>query len=163
MNRLFLPMGFVSLMLLVAACSQPVRQQEGSDYKLMTVERTDRTLTTSYTAVISGRQSVEIRPQVSGTITEICVSEGAKVIKGQTLFVIDQVPYLSALQTALANVKSAEAAVATARLTAESKEELFQEHVVSDFDRQTAQNSLLEAEATLAQAKAEEVNARYCN
>lgn len=123
-------------------------------------KKTDQTLTSSYTAVINGRQSVEIRPQVSGTITDICVNEGAKVTKGQTLFIIDQVPYQSALQTALANVKSAEAAVATARLTAESKEELFREHVVSDFDRQTAQNSLLEAEATLAQAKAEEINAR---
>ena len=103
---------------------------------------------------------MEIRPQVSGTITEICVKEGAKVHKGQVLFVIDQVPYKAALQTALANVKSAEAAVATARLTFDSKEELFKERVVSDFDRQTAQNSLLEAEASLAQAKANETNAR---
>lgn len=162
MNRLFLPMSFASfsLALLFTACSQPAGQQGGSEYKLITVEKTDQTLTSSYTAVINGRQSVEIRPQVSGTITDICVNEGAKVTKGQTLFIIDQVPYQSALQTALANVKSAEAAVATARLTAESKEELFREHVVSDFDRQTAQNSLLEAEATLAQAKAEEINAR---
>lgn len=114
------------------------RSAGGSEYKLITVEKTDQTLTSSYTAVINGRQSVEIRPQVSGTITDICVNEGAKVTKGQTLFIIDQVPYQSALQTALANVKSAEAAVATARLTAESKEELFREHVVSDFDRQTA-------------------------
>ena len=64
------------------------------------------------------------------------------------------------MQTAVANVKNAEAAVATARLTAESKEELFKEHVVSDFDLQTARNSLFQAEATLAQAKADEINAR---
>lgn len=43
---------------------------------------------------------------------------------------------------------------------AESKEELFKEHVVSDFDLQTARNSLFQAEATLAQAKADEINAR---
>ncbi len=162
MNRLFLPMSFASfsLALLFTACSQSTGQQGGGEYKMITVEKTDQTLTSAYTAVIKGRQSVEIRPQVSGTLTDICVNEGAKVHKGQTLFIIDQVPYQAALQTALANVKSAEAAVATARLTADSKEELFREHVVSDFDRQTARNSLLEAEATLAQAKAEEVNAR---
>lgn len=114
---------------------QPTGRSAGRKrIQLITVEKTDQTLTSSYTAVINGRQSVEIRPQVSGTITDICVNEGAKVTKGQTLFIIDQVPYQSALQTALANVKSAEAAVATARLTAESKEELFREHVVSDFD-----------------------------
>jgi hypothetical protein len=84
MNRLFLPMSFASfsLALLFTACSQPVGQQGGSEYKLITVEKTDQTLTSSYTAVINGRQSVEIRPQVSGTITDICVNEGAKVTKG---------------------------------------------------------------------------------
>ncbi len=126
----------------------------------MEVTRGTRTVSQSYTAVINGRQSVEIRPQVSGTITQVCIAEGAKVKKGQTLVIIDQVPYKAALETAIANVKSAEASVGTARLTANSKEQLFKEKVVSDFDLQTARNSLLQAEATLAQAKAEEVNAR---
>ena len=126
----------------------------------MTVAGESRTLTRDYTAVINGRQSVEIRPQVSGTITDVCIEEGAKVSKGQTLFVIDQVPYQAALQTALANVKSAEASVATAKMTANSKENLFEEHVVSAFDLQTARNSLLEAEAALEQAQAAETSAR---
>lgn len=126
----------------------------------MEVSRGSRTLSQSYTAVINGRQSVEIRPQVSGTIIQVCIAEGAQVKKGQTLVIIDQVPYKAALETAIANVKSAEASVATARLTADSKEQLFKENVVSAFDLQTARNSLLQAEATLAQAKAEEVNAR---
>lgn len=126
----------------------------------MEVSRGSRTLSQSYTAVINGRQSVEIRPQVSGTITQVCIAEGAQVKKGQTLVIIDQVPYKAALETAIANVKSAEASVATAQLTADSKEQLFKENVVSAFDLQTARNSLLQAEATLAQAKAEEVNAR---
>lgn len=142
------------------SCKQWENQNNFSDYKTMTVKKESRTLYSNYTAVISGRQSVEIRPQVSGVITKICIEEGAKVSKGQVLFVIDQIPYEAALQTALANVKSAEAKVATARLTADSKEELYAENVVSDFDRQTAQNSLFEAEATLLQARADEVNAR---
>lgn len=143
-----------------SSCKRQENQNEFTGYKTMTVEKESRMLYSNYTAVINGRQSVEIRPQVSGVITEICVEEGAKVSKGQVLFVIDQVPYEAALQTALANVKSAEAKVATARLTANSKEELYAEKVVSDFDRQTAQNSLMEAEAALSLAKAEEVNAR---
>lgn len=103
---------------------------------------------------------MEIRPQVGGTITKVCIDEGAKVEKGQALFIIDQIPYQAALETAVANVKSAEAAVATSRLTAESKEELFKEHVVSSFDLQTSRNALLEAEAALAQARAQETSAR---
>ena len=44
--------------------------------------------------------------------------------KGQVLFIIDQVPYKAALETAIANVRSAEAQLATAKLTAQSKETL---------------------------------------
>lgn len=147
-------------LLLATACKNAPLNMNGGNYKTMEVSRGTRTLSQSYTAVINGRQSVEIRPQVSGTITQVCIAEGAQVKKGQTLVIIDQVPYKAALETAIANVKSAEASVATARLTADSKEQLFKENVVSAFDLQTARNSLLQAEATLAQAKAEEVNAR---
>lgn len=162
MKKAFVWVGtcLVTLLGLLTACTQSAGTSQEGGYKTMTVKKENRLLTNSYSAVVKGRQSVEIRPQVSGTITDICVKEGAKVQKGQVLFVIDQVPYQAALQTAVANVKSAEAAVATARLTSDSKEELFQEKVVSDFDRQTARNSLLEAEASLAQAKAAETNAR---
>lgn len=162
MKKAFVFVGtcLVALLGLLTACTQSAGTSQEGGYKTMTVKKENRLLTNSYSAVVKGRQSVEIRPQVSGTITDICVKEGAKVQKGQVLFVIDQVPYQAALQTAVANVKSAEAAVATARLTSDSKEELFKEKVVSDFDRQTARNSLLEAEASLAQAKAAETNAR---
>lgn len=162
MKKAFVFVGtcLVTLLGLLTACTQSAGTSQEGGYKTMTVKKENRLLTNSYSAVVKGRQSVEIRPQVSGTITDICVKEGAKVQKGQVLFVIDQVPYQAALQTAVANVKSAEAAVATARLTSDSKEELFKEKVVSDFDRQTARNSLLEAEASLAQAKAAETNAR---
>lgn len=161
MNRFFSYMSIVCLCLLCfIACKQTPQSMAGGSYKTTAVTKGNLNLEQNYTAVINGRQSVEVRPQVSGTITEVCIAEGATVRKGQPLFVIDQVPYQAALQTAIANVKSAEASVATARLTVESKEELYKEQVVSDFDLQTARNSLLAAEATLAQAKAQEINAR---
>lgn len=152
--------GWVLSLLLVTSCGNAPQPTGSASYKTITVETGNRVLSQDYTATINGRQSVEVRPQISGTITKVCIEEGAKVKKGQVLFVIDQVPYQAALQTALANVKSAEAAVATAKMTVDSKTELFKENVVSDFDLQTARNSLLSAEATLAQAKANEVNAR---
>lgn len=126
----------------------------------MVVSASDRLLKSDYAATVTGRQYVEIRPQVSGTITKICINEGAPVKKGQLLFIIDQVPYKAALQTAKANVETARAKLATAKLTANSKEELYKEKVVSAYDLQTARNARAEAEAALTQAKAEEVNAR---
>ena len=128
-------------------------------YETLEVALSNRTLTTGYSAAISGVQTVEIRPQVSGMITDILIEEGESVRKGQVLFVIDQTPYKAAYQIAIANVKSAEAALSTAQLILESNEKLYEQDVVSEFDLMTAQNDLTEAEARLALCKAEEVNA----
>ena len=133
---------------------------QAGTYETMKVATTDKALTTTYSATIRGRQDIDIYPQVAGTIQELCVSEGEKVRKGQTLFIIDQVPYKAALNTAVANVKSARAALATAELTYESNQELFREKVVSDYTLRTSENNYLTAQATLAQAEAAEVNAR---
>ena len=145
---------------LLCACKDP--QQSGADtmYRTLTVTQSEQTLKSGYSATLRGRQYVEIRPQVSGMITEIRINEGDAVRKGQILFIIDQVPYKAALETAIANVRSADAKLGTARLTAESKAELYKEQVVSEFDLQTARNQLAEAEAVLAQTKAQEINAR---
>ena len=133
--------------------------QKENYYETLSVTRGERTLTTGYSAAISGVQTVEIRPQVSGMITEILIEEGESVRKGQVLFVIDQTPYKAAYEIAVANVKSAEAALSTAQLILESNKNLYEQDVVSEFDLMTAKNDLIEAEARLALCKAEEVNA----
>ncbi len=121
----------------------------------MTVTPEDRNLAVKYSAVIEGCRDVEVRPDVSGRITQVCINEGATVHKGQVLFVIDQVPYQAALQKAQAAVATAEATLANARLTLDGKEELFKEKVISDFELRTAQNSYKSAEAALLEAKAQ--------
>lgn len=142
-------------LLLFSACGDKKDAAPGEKYRTLTVERCDFTLQSSYTATLQGRQAVEVRPQVSGTITDIRINEGDAVKRGQVLFVIDQVPYKAALSTAKANLASAEAKLSTAELTAESKEALYKNNVVSDYDRRTAVNSLREARAAVAQARAE--------
>ena len=129
-------------------------------YETFEVALADRTLSTGYSAAISGVQTVEIRPQVSGMITEILIEEGESVSKGQVLFVIDQTPYKAAYEIAAANVKSAEAALSTAQLIYESNKDLLAQDVVSEFDLMTAQNDLTDAEARLTLCKAEEENAK---
>lgn len=144
----------------VTGCKQAPPAQMEAEYEVMTVSPADRMISSAYSATIRGRQDIDIYPQVGGTLTKVCVTEGQRVQNGQTLFIIDQVPYEAALQTAVANVESAKAALATAQLTCDSKEELYQANVVSSFDLSTARNSLLAAKAQLAQAKAQEVSAR---
>ena len=148
--------GLLLLCCMVAAtgCKQAPPAQMETEYEVMTVSPADRMISSAYSATIRGRQDIDIYPQVSGTLTKV------RVKNGQTLFIIDQVPYEAALQTAVANVESAKASLATAQLTYDSKEELYKENVISSFDLSTAKNSLLAAKAQLAQAKAQEVSAR---
>ena len=159
-HRTFLVFFLVMIVAIMASCSSEKAQEEKTgNYQIMVVSRENKVLETNYAAIARGRQNVEIRPRVNGTITEICTREGAFVKKGEILFIIDQAPYVAALKTANANVKSAEAKLANARLTYEGKRILRQENIVSDFDLQTAHNALLEAEAFLEEAKARQSNA----
>lgn len=131
-----------------------------AEYAVMKITPQAKTITMNYPATIQGRQDIAIYPQVSGTISQVCIKEGENVKKGQILFIIDQVPYKAALQVAEANVQAAQASVANAQLLYNSKQVLRQEEVISDFDMSTAYNQLLSAKAQLAQAEAQAVNAR---
>lgn len=152
----------LTAMALLSSCSG--KKQQGAmptpTFKTGKVERQDITLTQKYSATIRGRQDIDVYPQVAGTLQKLCVTEGQKVTKGQTLFIIDQVPYQAALNTAEAAQKAANAALATAQLTYDSKKKLFDQQIISDVELQTANNTLLTAKAQVAQADAQVVNAR---
>ena len=144
----------------LASCKQKAAsQKEAVTYPLLRVSPEDRTLSISYSAVIEGKQDVEVRPQVSGFITDVLVKEGAKVKKGQTLFVIDTIPYAASYRQAKAAVATAEAQLATAQLSLEGSEDLYADKVISDFELQTARNSYNSAVAALRQAEAAEASA----
>ena len=149
-------------MAFLSSCSGNKTQQQmpSANFKTMTVQTQEVTMTTNYSATIRGRQDIEVYPQVAGTLQRLCVTEGQKVAKGQTLFIIDQVPYQAALNTALASQQAANASLATAQLNYDSKKQLFDDGIISDVELQTAQNTLLSAKAQVAQANAQVVNAR---
>lgn len=152
----------LSLSLMTTSCQQKKQEQTvaTASFKTMTVSKTDKELSTSYSASIKGKQDIDIYPQVSGKIERLCVREGDNVSRGQLLFVIDQVPYRAALATALAAEKAAEAQLSSAHLTYDSNKELFVQKVVSSYTLQTSENAYLTAKAQLAQARAQVTNAR---
>ena len=93
------------------------------------IRRDDHCRPTAKSRRTSRQRSADVRtstsPQVSGTIWQALRKRGQNVSKGQTLFIIDQVPYKAALQTAEANVAAAEASVATAQLTSMTAKKNF--------------------------------------
>ena len=159
MKQTFVKAAAMVCALAAIGCAQAPVTMPPAQYAMLEISTTDRVIPSSYSATIRGRQDIDIYPQVGGTIAKLCVTEGQTVAQGQTLFIIDQVPYKAALQTAEANVAAAKAGVATAQLVYDSKKELYAKNVVSKFDLSTAENNLLTAKAQLAQAEAQRVNA----
>lgn len=133
---------------------------EGVVYTVREIKWQDITLPIEYPAKIKGKLDVEIRPQVSGIITKVLVDEGAKVRQGQTLFVLDQVQYLEAVNAAKSAVAMAEAQVATAELTAKNNRQLASEDIIGDYALQASENQLATAQASLATAKAQLASAQ---
>ena len=125
-----------------------------NEYPVVAVEASSAAMQSSYPATINGIQDVEIRPKVSGFLTQINVKEGQMVSAGQVLFVIDNETYQAAVRQSQAAVNTAQSSVNTAKLTYENTQQLHQNRVVGDYELQTAQNTYESAKAGLAQAQA---------
>lgn len=156
-NVCILTLGAVTLF---TSCGKKQQVLPSATFQTAKAEVKEVTLTNKYSATIRGRQDIDVYPQVGGYLQKLCVTEGQKVKKGQPLFIIDQVPFQAALNTAEAALKAAQAQEASAALNYESKKVLRQQNVISDFDLQTTYNTLLTAKAQVAQAQAQVVNAR---
>jgi RND family efflux transporter MFP subunit len=68
-----------------------------------------------YVGRFAPSRTVEVRPRVSGAVTQILFRDGDFVRQGQPLFVVDIRPYRAALAEAQAEVASARSAVALAK------------------------------------------------
>ena len=103
--------------------------------------------------VTPSRQS-QVRPQVDGVITERLFEEGAQVVKGQQLYQIDDARYRAQLNSAIADVKSAQANLKTLEAKARRYEDLIKKNAVSlqDYDDVIAQKEQAQAAISVAEA-----------
>ncbi|MDE6230826.1 MAG: efflux RND transporter periplasmic adaptor subunit [Muribaculaceae bacterium] len=137
-------------------------QQQGAapELAVLTVDESTTTTETAYPTTLQGENDVEIRPQTTGFLTKVCVEEGQKVSKGQTLFVIDQVQLQAAVDAAQAQVAVAQAQVNTAQTNANNNKILLDKNIISSAAYQTSVDALNQAKASLNAANANLVSAR---
>ena len=146
--------------MLCTGCGEEASQQTKDCYRTLRVERQDYTLYRSFAVKLESRKNTRLRPQVSGRLTKIYVKEGARVKKGGPLFVIDQAPYLAAVDAAKAQVSTARAALSTAQLNLEGKQKLYEQQMVGEYDLRRARHAKEEASAQVEAAEAQLVSAR---
>jgi len=145
---------------LALSCKSNV-SEEASRIQVETIQLKDTTCVVEYSfpATIKGIKDVQIFPQVSGRITAVNVKSGQKVKRGDVLFEIDNVPYKAAYESALASVEVAKAQLETSKLTLQSKKNLFDKGIISEYQYKLAQNEVKTSEAVLGQARASLANA----
>ena len=135
-------------------------QQQTESYPVLDLQPRSIILTSSYPATLEGRQTVEIRPRVPGYITEMHVDEGDLVSEGQVLFSLNSEEFEQEVRSARANVQAAEAGVSTAKDEVERLQNLVDKEIVSNYQLQSAKNTLKSNKAALAQAQARLKNAK---
>ena len=96
----------------------------------------------------------ELRPQVTGIVTERAFNEGSEVNAGQVLYRIDPAPYQAAFDSAKAALARAEANAQVARIKADRHAALVKIEAVSKQANDDAQAGLKQAQAEVAAAKA---------
>ena len=157
---------FAAIAAMLTSCGGQQGKMGDNEFAVRTIETQSTELQTSYPATIRGVQDVEIRPMVSGFITKMYVKEGQSVKKGQVLFEINKETYEAAARQAKAAVNSAEAQLNTSKLTYENNQKLFANNVIGTYELQSSKNAYENAQAALAQARANYASAKqnldYC-
>jgi multidrug efflux system membrane fusion protein len=115
---------------------------------------------------ISSPETVDIRPQVSGRVTEVHFMEGQEVKKGDLLFVIDPRPFQASLEQSQGQLKSDQAQLELNRKNLQRDEQTGPGRFVSaqqmDADRaqvQIYEGAIAKDQAATDQAK---LNLEYC-
>lgn len=147
----------LTVVLFLSSCvgkSEPMALAPPPSLPVATVAAGNEETFVDYPAAIQGTTDIEVRPQVSGTIDRIYVSEGQLVRKGQPLIKISELPFKAQLNNATAALQAAKASVLNAQLEVDKLTPLVQAKVVSDFQLKTAKTAYQIALANVEQAKA---------
>ncbi|EJF09344.1 MULTISPECIES: efflux RND transporter periplasmic adaptor subunit [Pontibacter] len=119
----------------------------------------------TYPARVVPLQEVELRPQVSGYITNIFVQDGQRVKKGQKLYEIDQNKYQAGIQQAQASLQSAKANLARAEKDLERYERLAERDAIArqqvDYARTEVQTARAQVSAAQAQVSSAGTDLSY--
>ena len=156
------------LIVLLGSCREKSEEQPSSpliEVTTVTVEK--KTIPYVYDSVGNAASShpVEIRARVEGYLEEISYKEGDKVQVGQIMFMLDQRPFVAALEQAQGMLAREKALLWNAKQAVDRLTPLYAKHAASKKDLDDATASLLASQASVDAAKANvdaaEINLSY--
>ncbi|MCF2551027.1 efflux RND transporter periplasmic adaptor subunit [Bacteroides caecigallinarum] len=107
-------------------------QPKKVEYNVLKVVKSDIVQTTVATGKIEPRDEVQIKPQISGIISEVYKEAGETVKKGEVIAKVKVIPELGQLNSAESRVRLAEMNGRQAETDLERMEKLFEKKLVSN-------------------------------
>ena len=141
MKNFFITVGILSIFLAAGGCKKKAAPQQAAlPVNVVTVIEKEVNEWDEFTGRLDPVESVEIRPRVSGYITEIRFEAGAIVKKGDLLYVIDPRPYQADFDRAKAEVDRMDAQLKLAQIELNRAKELRDKNTISasEFDQKAA-------------------------
>ena len=125
MKTFLITVGILSIFLTAGGCKKTAAPQQAAlPVNVVTVTEKEVNEWDEFTGRLDPVESVEIRPRVSGYITEIRFEAGAIVKKGDLLYVIDPRPYQADFDRAKAEVDRMDAQLKLAQIELNRAKEL---------------------------------------
>ena len=163
-----LPVLFLSA-LVVNGCSpkaEPVKTRPPALVVTSAVSRQDVPMVLRAVGTVEASESVVIRPQISGELTQVGFREGQDIQKGAVLFQMDQRPYLAALKKAEASLARNRVIMENARKDYERYSQLVRDGIVTQEQaegfRTRAESAAADLAADQANVESARVQLSYC-
>jgi HlyD family secretion protein len=137
--------------------SQPVPEV----YELLTPANRTIERTCVATGQIEPRQKTNLKPRITGTLSQIYVKAGQNVSVGQKIATVSIIPDMVALNNARSAVQSTKLTLDEARRQASTVEALYKKEVVSKEEYEKTNNALMQAEENYQKAVAQLDIVRY--
>jgi len=141
MKNLFIGVGLLSILLTTASCKKKSPPPQAPlPVNVVTAVEKEVNEWDEFTGRLEAVESVEIRPRVSGYITEIRFQAGAIIKKDDLLYVIDPRPYQADFDRAAAEVERMQAQEKLAQIELDRAKELRAKNTISasEFDQKAA-------------------------
>lgn len=159
MQKQSIRISVLSLLWLLAACDSGSGSAEQTQE--MPASVTVHTLTAgpvkyehSFPGRVVAYRIAQIRPQVSGIITEMKFSQGSELTAGQALFQIDPAPFKADVNSAAASLQKAQASYRQLQAKANRLSRLTRTGAISQQDYEEALSAADQAKASVAEARA---------
>src|ERR1700732_1800067 len=166
MKHFLIAVGTLSILLAAAGCKKkPPPQPAALPVNVLTVMEKEVNEWDEFTGRLEAVESVEVRPRVSGYITEIHFEAGVIVKKGDLLYVIDPRPYQADFDRAAAEVERMQAQLKLSQIELDRSKELRAKNTISasEFDQKAAtyQGSVAAAQSAEAAKNSAGLNLEF--